>query len=554
VAVAVIDKYLEGLVKHKGEALVLRPGATIELVIAGVPRPATSKPVSEEQISALLGEALGAAYAPGVTGKRSYPYQSPSGHATLHVDDGPMGLSVRIQFTGGTPAPSASGMSSPPTMSAPSPMTMSGPSPMTMSGAAPGGPGSGPPGIAMGSVALPPDAASMTAPPTKTGQLPALHTPAPVLVSNVAPSPSGPLGMDQLFHQMLDMKASDLHLKSGNIPAVRVDGSILLMPGRSPVTVHDLERMFEPIMPERNQVEFRETSDTDFAYSLPGRARMRCNVFRDIAGVGGVFRQIPSKILTVEQLNLPKACLDFCEYDKGLVVVTGPTGSGKSTTLAAMVDWINANRDDHIITIEDPVEFVHKDKKCLINQREVGTHTKSFKAALRAALREDPDIVLVGEMRDLETVAIAIETAETGHLVFGTLHTNTAPSTVDRLIDQFPTDRQSQVRVMLSESLKGVVAQTLLKKKGGGRVAALEILVVTPAVANLIREGKTFQIPSLMQTGKSLGMQTLNETLADLVKNDIVEPEEAYARAPHKKEFGIILTKLGARGSWSEEK
>ena len=236
-----------------------------------------------------------------------------------------------------------------------------------------------------------------------------------------------------------------------------------------------------------------------------------------------MFRQIPSKILTVDDLKLPKACTDFCEYDKGLVVVTGPTGSGKSTTLAAMIDWINSNRDDHIITIEDPVEFVHKDKKCLINQREVGTQTSSFKAALRAALREDPDIVLVGEMRDLETVAIAIETAETGHLVFGTLHTNTAPSTVDRLIDQFPTDRQEQIRVMLAESLKGVVAQTLLKKKGGGRVAALEILIVTHAVANLIREGKTFQIPSLMQTGKALGMQTLNDALIDLVKSDTVE-------------------------------
>jgi twitching motility protein PilT len=258
--------------------------------------------------------------------------------------------------------------------------------------------------------------------------------------------------------------------------------------------------------------------------------------------------------LTTEQLGLPKACLDFCQFDKGLVVVTGPTGSGKSTTLAAMVDWININRDDHIITIEDPVEFVHKDKQCLINQREVGTHTKGFKAALRAALREDPDIVLVGEMRDLETVAIAIETAETGHLVFGTLHTNTAPSTVDRLIDQFPTDRQSQVRVMLSESLKGVVAQTLLKKKGGGRVAALEILVVTPAVANLIREGKTFQIASLMQTGKSLGMQTLNDTLLDLVKNEVVEPDEAYARAPHKKEFAAYLNRLGMKGMWTEEK
>ncbi len=546
-AVAVVDKYLEGLVKHRAEALVLRPGAPIELIMSGVPRPATSKPVSEEQISALLSEALGPAYAPGVSGKRSYPYQSPLGAAILQVDDSQMGLQVRILLSG-TPAPMPSGH------------TNAGPGPSPGPGHADGRQGVS---ISSVSAALGPEPPATSAP---QASLPSLHTPAPVLVSGPSsaalfgrsPPTSSinlePVTMDQLFHQMLDMKASDLHLKSGNVPMVRVDGSIATVPGRGPLSSTELERMFEPMMPERNQIEFRETSDTDFAYALPGRARMRCNVFRDIAGVGAVFRQIPSKILSVETLGLPKACIDFCQFDKGLVVVTGPTGSGKSTTLAAMVDWINANRDDHIITIEDPVEFVHKDKKCLINQREVGTHTKGFKAALRAALREDPDIVLVGEMRDLETVAIAIETAETGHLVFGTLHTNTAPSTVDRLIDQFPTDRQPQVRVMLSESLKGVVAQTLLRKKGGGRVAALEILVVTPAVANLIREGKTFQIPSLMQTGKSLGMQTLNDTLVELVKNQLVEPEEAYARAPHKKEFGLILTKLGMRGPWSEEK
>jgi twitching motility protein PilT len=355
------------------------------------------------------------------------------------------------------------------------------------------------------------------------------------------------------------MKASDLHLKSATQPMLRVDGSMVLMPNRAPIQPPELQLLLETIMPERNRAEYRDTNDTDFAYELMDRtggtlrARMRCNVFRDIVGIGAVFRQIPSKILTAEDLRLPKACLDFCQYDKGLVVVTGPTGSGKSTTLAAMIDWINANRDDHIITIEDPVEFVHKDKKCLINQREVGTQTKSFKAALRAALREDPDIVLVGEMRDLETVAIAIETAETGHLVFGTLHTNTAPSTVDRLIDQFPTDRQEQIRAMLSESLKGVVAQTLLKKKGGGRVAALEILIVTHAVSNLIREGKTFQIPSLMQTGKGIGMQTLNDSLMDLVKRDVVDAEEAYDRAPNKKEFGSQLTRAGITGPWSAE-
>ncbi|HEV8374880.1 MAG TPA: PilT/PilU family type 4a pilus ATPase, partial [Candidatus Polarisedimenticolia bacterium] len=230
-----------------------------------------------------------------------------------------------------------------------------------------------------------------------------------------------------------------------------------------------------------------------------------------------------------------------CNKPRGLVLVTGPTGSGKSTTLAAMVDWINKNRTDHIITIEDPIEFVHRNQRCLVNQREVGTHTEGFKQALRAALREDPDIVLVGEMRDLETVAIAIETAETGHLVFGTLHTNTAPSTVDRIIDQFPADRQSQIRTMLAESLKGVISQTLCKKKGGGRMVALEILYVTSAISNLIREAKTFQIPSLMQTNKALGMTLLNEALMELVHKGLVEPDEAYFKSVSKAEFKSLL-------------
>jgi twitching motility protein PilT len=261
----------------------------------------------------------------------------------------------------------------------------------------------------------------------------------------------------------------------------------------------------------------------------------------DRKGMGGVFRVIPSKILTAEQLNLSKDILKLCYLTKGLVLVTGPTGSGKSTTLCAMVDYINKNRSDHIITIEDPIEFVHDNQKCLINQREVHNHTDSFKDALRAALREDPDIILVGEMRDLETIAIAIEMAETGHLVFGTLHTSTAPSTIDRIIDQFPADRQSQIRVMLSESLKGVIAQTLCKKIGGGRIAALEVLLADSAIANLIREAKTTQIPSSMQTGKSKGMVTLNDALLGMVKAKQVEPKEAYMKAVDKVNFESLL-------------
>jgi twitching motility protein PilT len=236
----------------------------------------------------------------------------------------------------------------------------------------------------------------------------------------------------------------------------------------------------------------------------------------------------------MDQLGLPREIVDLCWLSKGFVVVTGPTGSGKSTTLSALINHINENRTDHIITIEDPIEFVHQNKKCLINQREVGTHTQGFKRALRAALREDPDIVLVGEMRDLETIGIAIETAETGHLVFGTLHTTTAPSTVDRIIDQFPADRQSQIRTMLSETLKGVISQTLCRKIGGGRIAAYEVLMVTSGVSNLIREGKTFQIPSLMQTQRSIGMRTINDSLIEHVKAKLVEPKEAYVKAVDK--------------------
>jgi twitching motility protein PilT len=352
--------------------------------------------------------------------------------------------------------------------------------------------------------------------------------------------------IDALFHAMCTAGASDLHLSSGMPPLVRTDGSMApLDPAAAPLTPEAVEQLLDPIMPEKNRSEFHERHDTDFAYEIAGLARFRANIFMDRKGRGAVFRVIPTGILTAEKLGLSSHILQLCRLQKGLVLVTGPTGSGKSTTLCAMVDYINRQRTDHIITIEDPIEFVHENKGCLINQREVHTHTGSFKHALRAALREDPDIVLVGEMRDLETVAIAIETAETGHLVFGTLHTTTASSTVDRVIDQFPTDRQSQIRVMLSESLRGVISQTLCKKIGGGRVAALEVLIVTPAVTNLIREGKTFQIPSMMQVGKSVGMVSLNDALADLVTHKLVAPEEAHLKAVDKAGFEAQLKRLG---------
>ena len=345
--------------------------------------------------------------------------------------------------------------------------------------------------------------------------------------------------IDRLFKLMCEQGASDLHICVGMPPLIRKDGSIQTARARRPAARpgrDDCADRADHAGEEPGGVCARR-HDTDFAYEIPGLARFRANVFMDRKGSGAVFRVIPSKILTAEDLGLSSHILQLCRLSKGLVLVTGPTGSGKSTTLCAMVDYINQNRSEHIITIEDPIEFVHENRKCLVNQREVHTHTDSFRDALRAALREDPDILLVGEMRDLETVAIAIETAETGHLVFGTLHTTTAASTVDRIIDQFPTDRQSQIRTMLSESLRGVIAQTLCKKIGGGRIAALEVLIVTSAVSNLIREGKTFQLPSIMQVGKAQGMVTLNDSLMKLVTKKLVAPEEAYAKAVDKGGF-----------------
>ncbi|OGQ59612.1 MAG: type IV pili twitching motility protein PilT [Deltaproteobacteria bacterium RIFCSPLOWO2_02_FULL_53_8] len=344
---------------------------------------------------------------------------------------------------------------------------------------------------------------------------------------------------------MIEAKASDLHITSGHRPILRAGGDMVDMADQPVIPPEKMKELIYAILPPYNKSQFEETHDTDFPYEIHGLARFRANVFKDRYGIGAVFRQIPIEIVTAEKLGLSKEILDLCYLSKGLVLVTGPTGSGKSTTLCALIDYINRNRKLHIITIEDPIEFVHERKQCLINQREVHVHTKSFSAALRAALREDPDIMLVGEMRDLETISIAIETAETGHLVFGTLHTTTAASTVDRIIDQFPADRQPQIRAMLASSLKGVIAQTLCKKTGGGRIAAQEVLFVNSAVANLIRDGKIFQIPSVMQTSKQQGMILLNDALIDLVTAKKVAPEDAYIKSVDK---GGFLSLLKAKG------
>jgi len=347
--------------------------------------------------------------------------------------------------------------------------------------------------------------------------------------------------IDALFRMMKEQGASDLHLSTGNPPIFRLHGEMVRLNFKS-LTHEELREVLFEILDEKQRAYFETAKDLDFAYAVPDLARFRGNIFMQHRGIAGVFRMIPSKILSAEELQLPDGVLRMTNFKKGLVLVTGPTGSGKSTTLAAMIDLINSTRKEHILTLEDPLEFIHENKMSLLNQRQIGEHTESFASALRAALREDPDIILVGEMRDLTTISLAMSAAETGHLVFGTLHTNTAAKTIDRIIDVFPTDQQEQVRAMLSESLKGVVCQQLLKTADGkGRIAALEIMIGTPAIANLVREGKTFQIPSIIQTAKKDGMQLMDQHLLDLLKTKRINPEEAYRCAIDKKQFEQYL-------------
>jgi twitching motility protein PilT len=347
--------------------------------------------------------------------------------------------------------------------------------------------------------------------------------------------------IDQFLKVLVQHNGSDLHLTTGSPPVMRVHGHMQRIKFRE-LAPKDMETLVYEIMSEDWRMRFLDTMDFDFAYEIEGLARFRVNVFWQRKGLAAVFRTIPSDILTADDLGLPDAVRRLCMLTKGLVLVTGPTGSGKSTTLAAMVDLINETRAEHILTIEDPIEFTHPNKKCLVNQREVGTNTKSFANALRAALREDPDVILVGEMRDKETIELGITAAETGHLVFGTLHTNSAPKTVDRMIDVFPADQQEQIRAMLAESLKGVISQVLLRKKGGkGRIAAQEIMVGSPAISNLIRENKVFQIPSMIQTGKKDGMQLLDQHILEYLMAGVIEPAEAYMKSNNKQAFKQYL-------------
>jgi len=347
--------------------------------------------------------------------------------------------------------------------------------------------------------------------------------------------------IDAFFKLMHEQGASDLHLVSGQPPALRIRGDMERI--KYKVLENDeLKAMLYEIAPEAKIKQFEETGDIDFGYEIPGVARYRSNFFMQKNGCGAVFRQIPEEIMTAEQLGLPNVISKLASLPRGLVLVTGPTGSGKSTTLAAIIDVANRTRKDHIITVEDPIEFVHQSKGCIVNHREVGIHTKSFSAALRGALREDPDIILVGEMRDLETISLAIEAASTGHLVFGTLHTMSAPKTIDRIIEVFPATQQAQIRSTLSDGIRAVIAQTLFKRVDKKSLCvALEILIATPAARNLIREGKTHQIPSVIQTGKKYGMILLDDAIMDLYEKGWIIADDAYLKANDKAKFRNLI-------------
>ena len=532
---AQLDRLLAAMVSNKADSLVLEDGDFVKVEVGGQLRPLTKTALTGQQIVALLKEiaspeaqklldASKPATMTYVTGDGAFVVRAMINGAKWHVvakiDDHAEFKRRTGQF---------SQMNLPPE------------APPQSASAQPPAPPKRP------SVAAPAATAPVVTMPAATGSSQSDQD----VIAPFEGSVQAQAYIDQLLRAVVEKGASDLHLRVTEPPIFRHHGEMVRQEGER-LTDEQVFSMIRSIMPERNRREYQELNDTDYAYELKGVARFRANAARDRNGAVAVFRQIPATVVTVEQMNVTEEVQRLCFLTKGLVLVTGPTGSGKSTTLCALIDLVNRARNDHVLTIEDPIEFVHPNKSCIITQRQVHVHTKSFKSALRAALREDPNVVLVGEMRDLETVAIAIETAETGHLVFGTLHTTTAAGTVDRIIDQFPADRQEQIRVMLAESLKGVISQVLLKKIGGGRVAAREILLSVPSITNLIREGKTFQINSVMQTSKRIGMVTLNDALIAYVDAGVVEPKEAYMKAAEKGGFVAMLKARNLDVSFAE--
>ncbi|HMI49741.1 MAG TPA: type IV pilus twitching motility protein PilT [Gemmatimonadaceae bacterium] len=525
---AQLDRFLNLLVTNNGSALLLSEGDVAAVMIKDSPRPVMKQPLTSAQILTLVREIAppGKPHALDATGAVTFDYSSPDGTFQVALTQNgkivakiePKGVTTNGVKPAASPAKAAAPQAAAAPAAAPRVATPQAATPQPAAGG---------------------EAHNVGTPMTQARRIASSGNPAFDKI-------------EALLRTLVSNKASDLHLRSGSPPLLRSSGEIAPIPGEAALSSEEIDAMLATLMLEQNRVEFKEINDTDFAHEIPGVARFRGNALRERKGTGAVFRAVPAAVVSVEQMGISQEVQRLCHLTKGLVLVTGPTGSGKSTTLCALIDLINRSRSDHVITIEDPIEFVHESKKCLITQRHVGVHTSSFKHALRAALREDPDIVLVGELRDLETVSMAIETAETGHLVFGTVHTSTAVSTVDRIIDQFPPDRQAQIRVMLSESLKGVISQVLCKKIGGGRVAAREILLSTPSVSNLIREGKTFQLPSVLQTSRKIGMVTMNDALIDLVDSKQVEPQEAYLKATDKVGILHMLKQRGKDTSFAD--
>ena len=521
---AQLDRFLNLLVTNNGSALILAEGDVATVTIKDSARPVMKQQLTGTQILTLVREIAppDKPHALDATGAVRFEYSSADG--TFDVALTQTGkILARIE-----------------------------PKAVSTNGVKP----NAAPAKAAAPQAVPPQAARPQAPAPQVAapRVEAANAGTPMTQARRVAATGNPAfdKIESLLRTLVGNKASDLHLRAGSPPLLRASGEIAPIPNEPALSSDEIDAMLNTLMLEQNRIEFKELNDTDFAHEIPGIARFRGNALRERRGTGAVFRAVPASVVTVEEMGISQEVQRLCHLTKGLVLVTGPTGSGKSTTLCALIDLINRTRSDHVITIEDPIEFVHESKKCLITQRHVGVHTSSFKHALRAALREDPDIVLVGELRDLETVSMAIETAETGHLVFGTVHTSTAVSTIDRVIDQFPPDRQPQIRVMLSESLKGVISQVLCKKIGGGRVAAREILLSTPSVSNLIREGKTFQLPSVLQTSRRLGMVTMNDALIDLVDSKQVEPQEAYLKATDKVGILHMLKQRGKDISFAD--
>src|SRR6266550_4730068 len=513
-----LDPFLDVMLRERADQLYLLPDEPVTLVKDGKPRRVSKQPLTDQHIYQLMVEVAPPEAADKIDQQSETEFDYAGANGLVRVRIVPEGGRLTAVISAVRRASQEGGAM--PVVQSPVPTTGKRPAAQAASPAP--------------TPTAPSPAAGKQAAPAKAPRASVIAA-APMVDSPVS-SPGdlpGEFGssefqaaeqkLGKLLRALVQASSSDLHLRVGEPPMFRTHGEIKRQPG-SGLSVNDLELLVLSIMPERNRGEWKETGDTDFAYEIAGLARFRVNAARDRKGPVAVFRVIPAKVVTVEEMALSDEVQKLCYLKKGLVLVTGPTGSGKSTTLCALIDLVNRTRSDHIITIEDPIEFVHENKKCLITQRQVHVHTESFKSALRAALREDPDIVLVGEMRDLET---------------------TASSTVDRIIDQFPADRQAQIRVMLSESLKGVISQTLCKKNGGGRVAAREILLTTPAISNLIREGKTFQIPSIIQTSRKLGMNTLNDALLELVEKKAIDPDEAYMRSVEKA--GLVAS-LKAKG------